>query len=265
MSKSTKTTKAMQAVSYSRYSPRPNADSSESIDFQRDACREFCRKRGWEVVGEYNDVAMSGSDHGRTGLWEAVGATKRGMVLIVHKLDRLARDAALFWLIESELTHRKARIISICGEGTENTSPDSKMIRGIVAVIAAYQREMMNARTSSMMQAYSNRGRRMSRHAPYGWELDPESPLVVRKTQRDNPAEQQQLVRSGWRRCEHEQQVLARVIQLRELDYSAQKISDILSSEGIPPRDGVWNHMKIRWMLRTLKGTPALEPEIVFS
>lgn len=136
-------------VLYARFSPRPNASTCESINWQLDLLRKHAEKQGWKIVGEFRDEAESGADINRVGLWQAVSkAREPGCAILVHRLDRLARDRWLFITVEHELAKAGARIISASGEGNGN-SPEDDMIRGIVVLIADFHRRMNNARCSA--------------------------------------------------------------------------------------------------------------------
>ena len=49
-----------KAIVYSRFSPRKNSDSCESIESQLDFCRRWCAENNVEIVGEFADRALSG-------------------------------------------------------------------------------------------------------------------------------------------------------------------------------------------------------------
>ncbi len=113
---------------YARFSPRPDAATSESNDTQRDLCRAYATKQGWEIVAEFADAALSGKDHERPGLWAAMDALKRGMVLLVLKMDRLARDVYLSHTLDREILAKGARLVSVMNEGTWEDRPEDKLI-----------------------------------------------------------------------------------------------------------------------------------------
>src|SRR5438477_7722985 len=132
------------AILYARFSPRPNEDEEkrlrterpeeerDSISKQLARCRDFCKRRGWRIASEHTDEALSGAEEDRPGLWDAVAALTKGSILVIDKMDRLARDKYLFVMIEREVTKKRATIVSVAGEGTENNSAESELIRGIM-------------------------------------------------------------------------------------------------------------------------------------
>src|SRR5713101_5677969 len=80
------------AIIYARYSPRPNAGESMSIETQLDRCRAYCKGNDYPVTAEYKEPNVSG-DALRPELQKAIQHSQRlRAVLVVSKLDRAARD-----------------------------------------------------------------------------------------------------------------------------------------------------------------------------
>jgi len=177
-----------RAVIYARFSPRRHDEESESIETQIELCREYCAKRGYTIVGELEDRAMSGGDAERPGLWAAIESLSRGMTLVVYKLDRLARDVYLSHIIERKVLKRKAFIESSCGEGTWDDTPESRLVRQVLASLAEYERIVSNARTKASMLRHQRNGRRMSDRVPFGWSRDPGDDKRIVKNEHEQAA-----------------------------------------------------------------------------
>jgi DNA invertase Pin-like site-specific DNA recombinase len=47
----------------------------------------------------------------------------------------------------------------------------------MVDAFAAYERQVIGARTSAALRAKANRGERFSRHAPYGYQFTDSTPF----------------------------------------------------------------------------------------
>lgn len=222
----------MKAVIYARFSPRRNEDTCESNDTQIELCQAYCQRQGHTVGAIYQDKALSGDTEDRPGLWDAVDALRKGDVLVVYKLDRLARDVYLSCEIERAVEKRGARILSTTGEGTWNDSPEDEMIRGIIRVVAQYERKVMAARTKAAMLRHQRNGRRMSNRIPYGWMPDPDDPARMLKD-------------------EGEQAVVERIIELAGRKYNPRHIARTLAGEGVMARTGrMFGHNTILAILR---------------
>ena len=235
-----------KAILYARFSPRPGADRSESIKLQLQACHDYCERVEYEVAGEYEDRALSGADEDRPGLWEAVDALGRGYVLVVHKLDRLARDVYLSELLHREAKRAGARIEAVEG-GSNGTSPEQEYVRQILQASAAYERKVTALRTKYAMLRLQSMGKSMTSIPPYGWEFDPNSPMNV-KVGKDGKLHE--TVRSRTRQSDAEQAVIRQIIELNEQGLSLRGICKELTGQGIDHRGGKWYHQQVRSILR---------------
>ena len=81
------------AVLYARFSPRPGAETCESVDKQLERCRAYCNGHAYDVVAQFSDKDLSGSRaDNRPGLQRAIAAAcRQRAVLCVYSLSRLAR------------------------------------------------------------------------------------------------------------------------------------------------------------------------------
>jgi len=162
-----------KAVIYTRFSPRRNADQSESCEVQLACCEQYAAKSGLEIIGTYHDRDVSGKDEYRKLLWDAISAVGKGDVLLVYKRDRLARNVYLAEQINRAVDKRGAKIAATSGD-VDGDGDEQVMVRQMLASIAEYERKMIASRTRHAMRQHQMSGRRMSRWAPYGWSLDPQ-------------------------------------------------------------------------------------------
>ncbi|MIL09527.1 recombinase family protein, partial [Salmonella enterica subsp. enterica] len=84
-----------RAALYARYSS--DSQREASIEDQFRLCRERAASERWEVVGSYEDAAISGSSTIlRSGIQRLVRDAQRGefQILLAEALDRLSRDQA---------------------------------------------------------------------------------------------------------------------------------------------------------------------------
>lgn len=215
-----------QAVIYTRFSPRRNADESESCEVQEAICREHATKHGYDVSAVFHDPDVSGKDEYREKLWQAIEATPKGGMLLVFKRDRLARNVYLSEQINRAVEHRKARIEAVSGD-VAGTSDEAVMIRQVLSSIAEYERKMIGKRTSYAMRQHQKAGRRMSDRTPCGWTRNPANPaLMVRD--------------------EGEQAAISRIVEMRAEGLSLRQIADTLTAQGLLFRGHPWSHQTVR-------------------
>lgn len=190
----------MKCVIYSRFSPRKNADQSESCETQEQLCEEHARAQGWVVKAKYRDEGVSGKVVDRPGLAKAVGALGKGDILLVYKRDRIARSQLLSELTRHKVMAAKAKIVAVSGDvAGEDDDPMIVLIRQVFAAFAEFERKQIAIRTRDAMLAKQRQGRRMGRFAPYGYRVDPEDPTILQKDAAEQEAIRRilQLAKSG--------------------------------------------------------------------
>lgn len=172
-----------KAVIYTRFSPRRNADESESCEIQLAFCEQHCAKLGLDVASVVHDPDASGADEFREKLWSAIDSLRKGWVLVVYRRDRLARNVYLSEQINRTVERKGASICAVSGD-ISGESPEIRMIRQVLASVAEYERKIISIRTSHAMRHHQAHGRKMSSNCPYGWQDGPDGQMIP------DPAEQ---------------------------------------------------------------------------
>jgi DNA invertase Pin-like site-specific DNA recombinase len=146
-------------IGYMRVS---KADGSQTTDLQRDALIVA----GVDEDHIYEDKA-SGKLDARPGLDAALKALREGDTLIVWKLDRLGRDLRHLVNTVHELEKKQIgfKVISGHGASIDTTTSVGKLVFGIFAALAEFERELISERTTAGLAAARARGR--SGGAPY--------------------------------------------------------------------------------------------------
>ena len=140
-------------VGYMRVS---KADGSQSTDLQRDALLVA----GVEADNFYEDHA-SGKKDDRPQLAACLKALRKGDTLLVWKLDRLGRDLRHLVNIVHDLTDRGIGLKVLTGEGAaiDTTTASGKLVFGIFAALAEFERALISERTVAGLAAARARGR----------------------------------------------------------------------------------------------------------
>src|SRR5215831_1225013 len=130
-------------VGYMRVS---KADGSQVTDLQRDALLAA----GVDARHLYED-ASSGKRDDRPGLAACQKALRQGDTLVVWKLDRLGRDLRHLVNTVHNLTNRGVgfKVLSGHGASIDTTSPGGKLVFGIFAALAEFERELIIERTKA--------------------------------------------------------------------------------------------------------------------
>ncbi|MDQ0029044.1 recombinase family protein [Arthrobacter bambusae] len=140
-------------VGYARVS---KADGSQTTDLQRDAL--LAAGVGSESL--YEDKA-SGKREDRPELAACLKALRADDVLVVWKIDRLGRDLRHLVNIVHELTERGVGLKVLTGQGAsiDTTTATGKLVFGIFAALAEYERELIRERTIAGLASARARGR----------------------------------------------------------------------------------------------------------
>ncbi|MFN6414697.1 MAG: recombinase family protein [Pseudomonadota bacterium] len=144
-------------VGYARVS---KDDGSQVLDPQKDAL--FAAGVLSEHI--YEDYA-SGKKDDRPGLNACLKALRKGDTLVVWKLDRLGRNLKHLLTIIDDLEKREVGLKVLTGQGVniDTTTPNGKLVFGIFASIAEYERTLISERTKAGLQSARARGRKSGR------------------------------------------------------------------------------------------------------
>lgn len=131
----------------------------QNLDLQREALEAD----GCDVI--FEDKASGANGTPRKGLADALARCGAGDVLVAWKLDRLGRS--LFDLVElvERLKAQGAGMKVLTGQGAtiDTTRAEGRLIFGIFAALAEFERELIRERTKAGMAAARRRGVKVGR------------------------------------------------------------------------------------------------------
>ena len=134
----------MRCVIYLRVSTREQAENGLgeegfSIPAQREACVRHIRDQGWNLVDEYSDRGESARSVDRAQLQAMLARVAEDGDLdavVVHKVDRLARNLEDHVAIRAVLRKRGVALVSVT-ENLEETA-SGRLVEGIHALMAEF-------------------------------------------------------------------------------------------------------------------------------
>ena len=158
-----------------RVSTNEQAESGLGLEAQEASIRAYATAHGIELVSIHTDAGVSGRAEltDRPGLVAALGeiVSRRAGVLLVAKLDRLARDPFLVLTIEKVLKKSGARLVSAAGEGTQGDDPSQVLMRHVLMAVSAHEAALVSSRTAAALRAKAARGERLGR-PPKGFMVE---------------------------------------------------------------------------------------------
>jgi DNA invertase Pin-like site-specific DNA recombinase len=106
---------------------------------------------------------ISGAKSDRKALAKAIAALGPGDVLLVTRLDRLARSTRDLLNVMATISEKGAGFRSIADPLIDTTSPHGKLILAVLGALAEFERSMILARTSEGRTRAQARGVRFGR------------------------------------------------------------------------------------------------------
>ena len=210
-------------VTYARVSTDEQGRSGLGLAAQRQAVARFLGGHSEHVVAEFVEVE-SGKKKDRPQLAAAIErCRKEKAVLVIAKLDRLARNVAF--------------IAGLMESGVEFVAADNpsatKFTIHILAAVAEFERDMISKRTREALQAAKARGQVLGR---YGRDV-----LAPRNRQQ----------------AQADAEALRPVVEQIRQDgaTTVRALADALNERGIEgPRGGQWHVATTQRLLQRLSG-----------
>lgn len=173
------------AVAYLRTSSRTNLDG-DSAPRQRQAIDEYAKRHGMDVVREFHDAAVSGTDPidtrpGFQSLLEYL-AGNGAKVILIENASRFARDLAVQLAGHKLLQDLGYELIPVDAPNhfTDDT-PTAAMVRQILGAVAEFEKAQLVAKLRGARDRKSReQGRRVEGN--HGYRVD--KPDLIKEAKR---------------------------------------------------------------------------------
>ena len=161
----------IRAVAYARYSS--DNQREESITAQLSAVKEYCQQKGYILTNAYTDEAKTATTDNRAGFQQMI--TDSGLnlfdVVIVHKLDRFARNRYDSASYKRKLKINKVRLESILERLDD--SPESIILESMLEGMAEYYSKNLAREVRKGLKENAKEGIHNGGRAPYGLKVNP--------------------------------------------------------------------------------------------
>jgi DNA invertase Pin-like site-specific DNA recombinase len=104
----------------------------------------------------------SGAREDRRGLVELLAYARAGDTIVVWRLDRLGRSLSHIVRTVADLQGRGIYLRAL-QDGADSSTSTGRMMIGILASLAEYERELINERSAAAREAARERGRQVGR------------------------------------------------------------------------------------------------------
>jgi DNA invertase Pin-like site-specific DNA recombinase len=158
---------------------RVSTNNEQNPAMQTRELREYCDRRGWDIVEQFTDTGVSGSKDSRPGLNRLLADARRRKfdTVLVYRYDRFARSLRQLVNALGEFEALGIHFISL-HEGVDTSTPNGRLVFGIFASIAEFERELIRSRVRSGLAAARSKGKRLGRPRI---GVDHEKVLTLRK------------------------------------------------------------------------------------
>ncbi|WP_159622654.1 recombinase family protein, partial [Ruania rhizosphaerae] len=164
---------ARRCVVYARISI--TSEESVSIERQIEAGEQYAAAQGWQVVGTFTDEGVSATANrpvDREG-WRALLASPEPYdVVIVWKVDRLARRITDFWASVAALQEQDRALVAV-KDSLDMTTATGRTFAGLIAGFAEMEAEAISLRVRAARGHLLRAGRVVGGTVPYGWRNVP--------------------------------------------------------------------------------------------
>jgi len=151
----------VRAALYARIS---TLNHGQDPEVQLRELRDYCQRRGFTITNEYVDKGISGSREKRPALDKLLADCQKRLVdaVVVYRYDRFARSLRQLVNALEEFRALDIEFISL-HEGVDTSTPNGRLIFGIFASIAEFERELIRDRVRSGLAAAKAKGKRVGR------------------------------------------------------------------------------------------------------
>ncbi|WP_180269209.1 recombinase family protein [Clostridium cadaveris] len=205
----------MRAVAYARYSS--DNQREESIDAQIRAINQYAQNNDIQIVTTYIDEAKSAKTDDRPSFTRMIKESALGLfdMIIVHKLDRFARNRYDSAFYKKKLKDNGVRIVSVLEH--LDSSPESIMLESVLEGMAEYYsvnlaREVMKGMKETALQCKHAGGT-----PPLGYDVKADKTYEINL---------------------EESKTVKTIFKMYASGHSYNKIIDYLNNEGIKTKRG---------------------------
>ena len=173
------------AVIYARYSSENQTE--QSIEGQVRVCKEYAERNGINIINEYVDRAMTGTNDKRPAFQQMLFDSKshKFSLVLVYKFDRFARSRHDSAVNKAILQKNGVKVISAT-EQIANT-PEGIILEGMLESFAEYYSAELSQKVKRGLKESRIKGNFTGGALPYGYSkqdkkisIDEEQANIVR-------------------------------------------------------------------------------------
>lgn len=152
---------SLRVAIYARVSTN---NHGQDVTMQTRELREYCERRGWEILEEYIDNGISGTKEKRPQLDKLMADAHRRRfdALIVWKFDRFARSVSHLLRALETFQALGIHFVSL-SESLDTSTPAGKMVFTVLGAVAELERSLIVERVKAGLRNARAKGKRLGR------------------------------------------------------------------------------------------------------
>lgn len=209
-----------------------------TIEAQEEKIRSYCKAKDLALAGFFTDADTTSRIplKDRKCGQELITGIKEGKVkaVVFAKLDRAFRNVVECLSMLDDWMNLGVSV-HIMDLGVDTSTPQGRFFLTVVAAFAERERSLISERTSSAMKSAQSNGKRVSKHPPYGYEMDP-------NTEYDEKTG----LYSGIRKQEKEQAIISDIASFHSEGLGYSEIARKLNERNSRQRNGkAWSRQMV--------------------
>ena len=143
---------------------RVSTNNGQDPEMQLRELREYCQRRGWEIIQEYVDVGISGTKEKRPQLDKLLADAHRRYfdVVVVWRFDRFARSVSHLLRALENFRSLGIEFVSL-SEQVDTSTPTGKMIFTVLGAVAELERSLIVERVRAGLRNARAKGKKLGR------------------------------------------------------------------------------------------------------
>lgn len=146
------------------YSRVSTAGGHQDPEMQLRELREYCERRGWDIVETYTDMGISGSKDSRPALNRLMtdAHQRRFDAVLVWKLDRFGRSLRHLVNALADFEALGVAFVSL-RDNLDLSTPSGRLMFQIIGAMAEFERALIQERVRAGLRNARAKGKRIGR------------------------------------------------------------------------------------------------------
>ena len=170
----------MKAVIYARFSS--HSQTEQSIEGQLRVCKEFAQRNNLEIIGEYIDRALTGTNDNRPQFQQMIEDAEKHTFnyILVYKLDRFSRNKYDNVVYKHKLKQFNVKVIS----ATEviSDTPEGEIMEGLLEMFTEMYSKDLSQKVKRGIRESIIKGNYIGGHILYGYKVEDKKIVIDERT-----------------------------------------------------------------------------------